>query len=86
MKEATGELNATLVVVLTIGLLSTFFFTVIWPRLRDNLHQNSKCSEAICAPVCEGNPKKCKPNCTDSSCKYVHCVYKKQKMQCPYKG
>ena len=37
MKEATGELNGTLIVVMAIAALSAFFFTVIWPLIRQNL-------------------------------------------------
>ena len=75
MKEATGELNGTLVVVLTIGLLSTFFFTVIWPILKNNLHSNTRCSDAICEECPKG-----------SVCKTVRCTYKGQTLECPYKG
>lgn len=80
MKEATGELNATLVVVITVGILSVFFFTVIWPILKNNLNSNSKCSNAVC-PKCENGVK----------CKSVSCTYKDKKgneakITCPYKG
>ena len=75
MKEATGELNGTLVVVITIGLLSTFFFTVIWPILKNNLHSNTRCTDAICEKCPKGQ-----------ICKTVTCDYKGQKMTCPYKG
>ena len=74
MKEATGELNSTLIVVITIGILSTFFFTVIWPMLKNNLHSNTRCSDAICEP------------CPDSKCETVKCTYKEQELECPFKG
>ena len=48
MKEATGELNATVVIVVAIAGLSAFFFGVIWPSINANLHNTSKCSDAIC--------------------------------------
>ena len=48
MKEATGELNLTLIVVTIVALLSTLFFTVIWPRIHHNLDRNSRCDAAIC--------------------------------------
>lgn len=92
MKEATGELNVTVIVVITVGLLSAFFFTIIWPRLNNNLKSNTKCSDAICAPVCNKATKKCEPNWDDKSKKTVKCVYKKDKndkgidIVCPYKG
>lgn len=80
MKEATGELNATLIVVITIGVLSTFFFTVIWPMLKGNLHSKTTCSDAVCKPCAEG-----------VSCEKVECTYRDKNgnehtIQCPYKG
>ena len=89
MKEATGELNVTIIVVITVGLLSTFFFTVIWPRLNNNLHENTKCSSAYCPPVCDANKKNCKPNWADKNAGTVKCLYgEKDKVEiiCPYKG
>lgn len=48
MKEATGELNLTVVVVIAIASLTLFFYTVIWPMIKNNMSRNTKCSEAIC--------------------------------------
>lgn len=48
MKEATGELNATVVVVLAIGVLIAFFYYTIWPIVKSNFNKNSECSKAIC--------------------------------------
>lgn len=48
MKEATGELNMTLVVVIIVGVLSVFFFTVIWPSIEGGLIASSKCADAVC--------------------------------------
>ena len=87
MKEATGELNATVVVVITIGLLSTFFFTVIWPRLNDNLHANSKCSDAYCSNEAIKNcTKNDKGVCIKVNCKYKDKNNKEHDITCPYKG
>ena len=63
MKEATGELNLTLVVVTIVALLSTLFFTVIWPRINRNLDRNANCDSAICN--CEKN------NVNDTECSNV---------------
>lgn len=84
MKEATGELNATVVVAITIGLLSTFFFTVVWPMLRGNLKSNTNCSKAICTP-------EAKRKCLDQTkCELVDCYVmdgnKSIEVKCPYKG
>ena len=48
MKEATGELNGTLIVVIAIAALSAIFFTIIWPMLRRDLKEQAKCSTAVC--------------------------------------
>ena len=89
MKEATGELNSTVIVLITIGLLSTFFFTIVWPFLNKNLKSSTKCSSAYCPPVCtkSNNGKKtCKPNWADDDHKTVKCKYEGTTMKCPYKG
>ena len=49
MKEATGELNATVFVVIAVASLVVFFYTTIWPAIRNNLNENTACSRAICA-------------------------------------
>lgn len=78
MKEATGELNATVVVVLAIGVLMAFFYYTLWPLIRQNFNNNSKCSSAICEP------------CNEDSCDYVDCHEKNDPdgptFQCIYKG
>lgn len=37
MKAATGELNLTIVTVVAIGALLTFFGAVFWPQIRTAL-------------------------------------------------
>lgn len=90
MKEATGELNTTVFVVISIGVLSTFFFTVLWPMLKNNFKQETGCKAAVC-------------NCNDKSengvvgrfkrdgIEYCTCTIKKddgteQQIECVYKG
>ena len=79
MKEATGELNSTVIVVTAVGLLAAFFYTVIWPGLRNNMDHNTRCSDAWC--------EKCKD---PSGCGVVTCHYEsngqQQDIQCPWKG
>lgn len=48
MKEATGELNMTVFVVIVVAALVAFFYTIIWPLIRNNLASTTKCSDAIC--------------------------------------
>ena len=49
MKEASGELNMTVFVVTVVAALGVFFFTIIWPAIRNNMASNTKCSDAICS-------------------------------------
>ena len=36
MKEATGELNMTVVTIILIGLIAVFF-AAFWPSIQDNI-------------------------------------------------
>ena len=79
MKEATGELNATVVVVMAVSILIAFFYYTIWPMISSNFNKNSNCSKAIC--------EQCnKPN---DDCEVVKCYLKdkpSEKFECVYKG
>ena len=48
MKEASGELNLTVVVVMAVAALMAFFYTLIWPTIRNNMASNTKCQAAVC--------------------------------------
>ena len=37
MKEASGELNMTVFVVTVVAALGVFFFTIIWPAIKNNM-------------------------------------------------
>jgi hypothetical protein len=85
MKEATGELNSTVVVVMAVALLAAFFFSVLWPMIKTNMDQNSKCSAAVCGYTCDGDK-------TEHDGGSVKCCYtdkntgKKTDLTCSYKG
>jgi hypothetical protein len=57
MKEATGELNMTLVVVIAVGVLAAFFFAILWPSIKNSMIMNSKCSDAVCNASTVSNGK-----------------------------
>lgn len=75
MKEATGELNMTVVTVVAIAAVMAFFYAFVWPTIKTSLELNTACSTAgngsyvdsengiTCASgVCEasnGNTKDC---------------------------
>lgn len=76
MKEASSELNATVVVVLAIGVLMAFFYYTIWPILKDNFEKNSQCSKAICETKDEDNDGYVTCHSKDDSTRDFKCVYK----------
>ena len=38
MKEASGELNMTVVTIIAIAAIAAFFTAVIWPYIRNSLN------------------------------------------------
>ncbi len=42
MKAATGELNLTVITLIAIGLVITFFTTVLWPAIKKNINNQWK--------------------------------------------
>ena len=48
MKEATGELNMTVVTVIAIAAIATIFATLVWPAIKRNIEKNTNCANAIC--------------------------------------
>lgn len=88
MKEATGELNATVVVVIIVALLAAFFYYAIWPVLDKNMEKNSKCSKAYCEN-CYQDPGQCQDTDGDGTYDLVKCYYEPNKqgeITCPFKG
>lgn len=85
MKEATGELNMTLIVFISVGILAAFFFKFLWPMIDHNYQSQSQCKNATCdCSNAKDNDYMCK-------CK----IYKKNKdgtvteidgVECPFGG
>ena len=48
MKEATGELNMTVVTVVAIAAVGAFFYFFIWPGIQAGLSRNT------CQNLCPG--------------------------------
>lgn len=62
MKEATGELNMTVITVVAIAAIAALFYTLIWPSIQTSI-KNNTCSTF-------GNDykyDKSKKQCCDSS-------------------
>ena len=73
MKAATGELNMTVIIVIAIAIMAAFFYTVIWPRLRDNQNAIINCRQAICGTDVDGNGM-------------VGCTFRGTTLRCTWKG
>lgn len=78
MKEATGELNMSVVVISVVALLVAFFYGVIWPMIDTSQEAQVNCSKAVCEPEPDDEG-------------LVNCSYKDkdgnpQDIQCKYKG
>ena len=58
MKEATGELNMTVVTVVAIAAVAAFFYAFVWPGIKSSITRNTHCSNAICSQ-CDGKTCKC---------------------------
>lgn len=48
MKEATGELNMTVVTVVAIAAVGAFFYAFVWPGIQTSLAKNT------CKNLCDG--------------------------------
>ena len=45
MKEATGELNMTVITVVAIAAVGLLFTIFVWPMIQANLSLNTACSQ-----------------------------------------
>ncbi len=48
MKEATGELNMTVVTVVAIAAVAAFFYAFVWPAIRNQIEASTYCAMATC--------------------------------------
>lgn len=80
MREATGELNMTVIVVIAVAGLVAFFSMFVFPNITKTVGNQQNCSDAVCGKV------KGEGDCGD---KYVQCNAPRNqsvKFCCPYKG
>lgn len=73
MKEATSELNLTVIVVISIAGLAAFFYMTLWPMMENNMNRYTKCSVAICER-------------TKNADGTVDCTYNGTNLKCAWKG
>lgn len=77
MKEATGELNMTVVIVVAVAFLSVFFFAILWPSIKNTYIATNKCSDAICEkPVGNNSTVKCTYYDKNKKPTEIECVWK----------
>ena len=48
MKQATGELNATVIIFSAVALLTAVFFMIVWPLVKDGFYESASCANAVC--------------------------------------
>lgn len=78
MKEATGELNMSVIVISAAALLSAVFFMVIWPMVKQEFKDDATCANAVCDSgydIDTGMSKCINPSASDD---FV--------FECPYRG
>ena len=57
MKEATGELNMTVVTVVAIAAVAAFFYAFIWPGIQQSIKASTYCATAY---GCDSESKNCR--------------------------
>ncbi len=58
MTVTTGTLNSTVVAVVAIGVVALFFNLFVWPSIKTNILNSTKCS-SVTNCVCSGKACKC---------------------------
>ena len=48
MKEATGELNMTVVTVVAIAAVAAFFYAFVWPGIQNSIKASTYGAMATC--------------------------------------
>ena len=56
MKQATGELNATVIIFSAVALLTAVFFMIVWPLVKEGFYESASCSNAVCDVGYINNP------------------------------
>ncbi len=59
MKEATGELNMTVITVVAIAGIAALLYAFVWPALQTNIINSTNCANAITCTDCDGSTCSC---------------------------
>lgn len=83
MREATGELNMTVIVFAAVALLTALFFFIVWPMIKQGLREDEFCANAICDP---GFNEAGKTYCRNPEIGTSKLTSGKDVFECPYRG
>lgn len=78
MKEATGELNMTVVTVVAIAAVAAFFYAFVWPNIKSSITSSTKCANAQC------DQAKCTTNNGQTTCTYCTTIDEDGKTSDPF--
>ena len=60
MKEATGELNITVITIVAISAIAALFYAFIWPTIKGQINRTTYCSTAWgCTTSSDGKTRTC---------------------------
>ncbi len=59
MKEATGELNMTVITVVAIAAIGTLFTVFVWPMVKNNITRSTYCANVVSCTNCNGDTCEC---------------------------
>ena len=78
MKEATGELNMTVIAVVAIAAVGAFFYAFVWPRVKNSISKSTTCTDAICSSCTVENGTRVCTGCRDTDGNEISgsCTYK----------
>ena len=67
MKEATGELNMTVITVVAIAAVATFFYAFVWPSIKASLLLTTACNSVNASGNYQGEGVSCSGfRCSDN--------------------
>ena len=82
MKEATGELNMTVVTIVAVAALLAFFYAVIWPNLKAGMALSSACNAANGTQYDVVNEDGSEIHCNSGKCDYTTASGKQTSRTC----
>jgi len=82
MKEATGELNMTVITVVAIAAVAAFFYAFVWPSIQSSLALTTACNSVDS----DGNYNNAKGSNDDGAkCAAYSCSFKNSRGKVVYR-